>query len=104
MQVPVPASGNNANPFIIVGASSVSYNNLYIGSNEIFNCITGYSESLTITGNVEKFRIEKNRIHDNTNIGIVVAGHYSWTGAPVVVNQARNGLVRVTLSTGACRR
>ncbi|QMU30032.1 T9SS type A sorting domain-containing protein [Adhaeribacter radiodurans] len=90
-----PGSGNNANPFVIVGNSSASYNNLYIGSNEIYNNITGYSESLTITGNVENFVVEKNTVHDNTNIGIVIAGHYSWTVAEGAenLNQARNGKV-----------
>lgn len=89
-----PTSTDNASPFIIVGSTSTSYSQIYIGSNEIFNCNTGYSEGLTLTGNVENFLIEMNTIHDIKNIGMDMSGNYSWTGAPANVNYARNGNVK----------
>jgi hypothetical protein len=89
-----PTSTDNASPFIIVGSTSNSYSQIYIGSNEIFNCNTGYSEGLTLTGNVENFLVEMNTVHDIKNIGMDMSGNYSWTGAPASVNYARNGNVK----------
>lgn len=90
----IPASTDNASPFIIVGSTGTPYSQIYIGNNEIFNCVTGYSEGLTLTGNVENFLIESNSIHDITNIGINMSGNYAWTGAPSSLNYARNGNVK----------
>jgi hypothetical protein len=90
----VPSSTDNANPLDIVGTTSSSYNQIYIGSNQIYNCYTGYSEGLTLAGNVETFLIELNIVHDVPNIGIDMTGHYSWTGAPASVNYARSGNVK----------
>lgn len=89
-----PTSTDNASPFIVVGSTPSSYSQIYIGSNEIFNCNTGYSEGLTLTGNVENFLIEMNTVHDIKNIGMDMSGNYSWTGAPAAVNYARNGNIK----------
>lgn len=89
-----PSYANNANPLLVKGSSSSSLNNVVISGNQIYNCIVGYSESLTVTGNVDNFLIENNTIYNNTNIGIDIAGRYGWTGAPASVNYARNGTVR----------
>ncbi|HEY1166942.1 MAG TPA: hypothetical protein VGE90_17325 [Chitinophaga sp.] len=89
-----PSSSDNANPLVVVGTSATSYSQIFIGDNEIFNCNTGYSEGLTLAGNVENFLIEGNIVHHVRNIGIDMTGHYSWTGAPDNVNFARNGNVK----------
>ncbi len=89
----VPTSTDQANPLVVVGTGTTAYKTIYINGNEIYNCITGYSESLTLVGNVDGFLINNNNVHDNTNIGIDVAGHYTYTGAPAAVNQARNGTI-----------
>lgn len=47
-----------------------------------------------MTGNVENFLLKSNIVHDITNIGIDIAGHYTSTGAPANVNYARKGTVR----------
>ncbi len=90
-----PSSNDNANPLVVVGNQADSIQNLLISGNQIYNCITGYSEGMAVNGNVSNFEISGNTVHDITNIGIVCAGHYSWTGAPAAVNQARNGLVKL---------
>jgi len=90
----VPSSTDNANPLVVVGTSVASYNEIYIGSNEIYSCNTGYSEGLTMAGNVMNFLIESNIVHNIRNIGIDMTGHYAWTGAPDSVNFARNGNVK----------
>ncbi|QNK61079.1 right-handed parallel beta-helix repeat-containing protein [Pedobacter sp. PAMC26386] len=89
-----PKPGDNANPFVIIGNTASSYNQIYIGNNEVYSCNTGYSEGLTVGGNVENFLIEGNTVHDITNIGIDMTGNYAWTGAPANVNFARNGNVK----------
>jgi hypothetical protein len=86
--------GQNAHAVLIVGTSGMAYSDIFITSNSIHDCITGYSESLTLTGNVKDFQIDGNSLHDNTNIGIDCAGHYDWTKAPPNVNYARNGIIK----------
>jgi hypothetical protein len=90
----VPSSSNNANPLVVVGTGATSYSNIYIGSTQIYSCNTGYSEGLTLAGNVENFLIESNIIHHIRNIGIDMNGNYAWTGAPASVNFVRNGNVK----------
>jgi len=90
----VPSSSDNANPLVVVGTTVTSYSQIYIGNNEIYSCNTGYSEGLTLAGNVNNFLIESNTVHHIRNIGIDMTGHYSWTGAPDSVNMARNGNVK----------
>ena len=53
---------------------------------------TGSSESLVVNGNVTKFRITRNVVHDNNNIGIDVIG-FERTAHDPAVDQARDGLV-----------
>ena len=89
----IPTSSNNANPVTVVGTGTTSYTNVYIGYDTIRNCNTGYSEGLTLSGNVSNFLMEHNTVHDITNIGIDMTGHYAWTGAPDSVNYARSGNV-----------
>jgi len=92
----VPSSSNNAHALFVEGTGAtraLSYSDVYIGYNTIDNCATGYSEAMTMTGNVNNFLIEHNVVHDITNIGIDMTGHYSYTGAPDSVNYATGGNV-----------
>jgi hypothetical protein len=90
----IPNSSNNANPLVFVGDSAAAYSEIYIGGNQIFACNTGYSEGLTMAGNINNFLIENNIVHHIRNIGIDMTGHYSWTNTIDSVNMARNGNVR----------
>ncbi|MDQ4141746.1 MAG: right-handed parallel beta-helix repeat-containing protein, partial [Bacteroidota bacterium] len=91
-----PEPSQNAHAIVVRGSMATPYTNIVVRNNTIHHCITGYSESLTLTGNVSGFRIENNNLHHNTNIGIDCAGHYS-TGAPADVNYARNGVIRLNM-------
>jgi hypothetical protein len=87
-------SFKNVNPLVVYGASStVANSNITLRNNEIFNCRTGYSEGITLTGNVDSFLVADNLVHDITNIGIVVAGHYNVCSNPAL-DQARHGILR----------
>ncbi|MEQ8580390.1 MAG: choice-of-anchor Q domain-containing protein [Marinoscillum sp.] len=90
----MPTSGENAHAIVIVGSTSSAIENVFIGGNSVHDCITGYSESITLVGNVQNFLVEGNTLDGNTNIGIDAAGHFSWTGAPASVNYARSGIIR----------
>lgn len=74
------SSDNGCNPLVIYGDTSKSINNITVQNNYIYNCSTGWSEALTAEGNVEKCFILENTIDNTGNIGIDLAGNYSWTG------------------------
>ncbi|MDR3588261.1 MAG: NosD domain-containing protein [Negativicutes bacterium] len=70
--------------------STSSINNLVIDSNEVYGLKTGWSESVVLNGNVERFAVTNNHVHDNNNIGIDFIG---WEGtATGAVDRARNGV------------
>ncbi|HLY54514.1 MAG TPA: choice-of-anchor Q domain-containing protein, partial [Stellaceae bacterium] len=65
---------------------------LTIDGNELDDLTTGYSESLSLSGNVTRWQVTDNLIHDNDNIGINIEGFYQTAPDPTY-DQARNGLV-----------
>lgn len=84
----------NVNPFVVYNTNaSDACTNIIVSGNEIFDCRTGFSEGLTMAGNVDTFEIVNNLVHDLTNIGIDVTGGYGVSNDPNT-DFARNGLVR----------
>lgn len=65
---------------------------LVIDGNEVHHLKTGNSESLVVNGNVSGFRITRNIVHDNNNIGIDVIG-FEHTAPDPAVDRARGGVV-----------
>lgn len=65
---------------------------LIIDGNDVHHLKTGSSESLVVNGNVSGFRITKNHVHDNSNIGIDVIG-FEGTAPDPAVDRARDGVV-----------
>lgn len=63
----------NSLPLKVCG-SGVS--NIIIDNNEMYDCVTGCSEGISISGDVNVFRITNNKVHDMSNIGILAAGQY----------------------------
>jgi hypothetical protein len=91
-----PNSNQNSQPFIAFGYGATQANaitNLVIDSCEFTGNITGYSESLSLDGNIDGFTISNNKVHDNTNIGIAAIGHYG-VSSNSALDQSRNGLIR----------
>lgn len=90
----IPAnSGIVANAIKVEGQTSAAITNVTLLNNNVENCATGWGEAVTVTGNVNGFTVQGNFVFDIANIGIVIAGNYTNTGAPSNVNQARNGTV-----------
>lgn len=87
----IPTSSNNAQSFIAYGGDG-GITNITIDSCKIFNNILGFSEAMTLDGNVDGFTIKNCEVHDNTNIGIDIAGNYQVSSNPTT-DHARNGLL-----------
>ena len=83
-----------ANAIIAAGNKTTPLSNVRLLNNVVSECATGWGEAVTITGNVDGFRIEGNTISKIGNIGIVAAGNYTYTEIPADRNQARNGIIR----------
>ncbi len=86
------SSGFNSVPLSALGDDADSLHHIDFIANEVFNNRTGYSENLTIGGNVTNFKMIDNIIHDNTNIGIDATGNYGECPIPSL-DHPRNGLI-----------
>jgi parallel beta-helix repeat protein len=88
-----PNNSTVTNAIKVEGNLAAPLSNIILNNNEVFNCATGWGEAVTITGNVDGFLVENNKVHDIANIGIVAAGNYAFTNPTPSVNQARNGVI-----------
>lgn len=89
-----PNASKNSQPIIVFGRDAANpVRNLKINGNVIHDCETGYSECLSINGNVDGFEVMNNHIYDNTNIPIVAIG-FEGECSNSAMDQARNGLIR----------
>ena len=71
---------SGCNPLVIYADSAGSITNITVENCYIHDCDTGWSEALTLNGNVSNSLIKNCTIADITNIGIDLAGNYEWTG------------------------
>ncbi len=88
-----PGRGGNGFGIAVYGTDAKTpITDLIIDGNEVHHLKTGSSESLVVNGNVTNFRITRNVVHDNNNIGIDVIG-FERTAPDPAVDQARDGVV-----------
>jgi parallel beta-helix repeat protein len=93
------SASDNLNPLVVLGTTDTAIRNVIIDSNLVYNNVPGYSEAVTINGNVDSFAVTNNVVHDNANIGIVAAGHYQWIvddpnySVTAPYNYSRNGYI-----------
>jgi hypothetical protein len=87
----IPTSSNNAQGFIAYG-SDTGLTNLTIDSCHVYSNILGFSEAVSIDGNIDGFSVTNCVVHDNTNIGIDAAGNYGTSIAPAT-DHARHGVI-----------
>lgn len=71
---------SGCNPLVIYADTTGDISNITVENCYIHDCDTGWSEALTLNGNVSNCLIKNCTIKDITNIGIDLAGNYSWTG------------------------
>ena len=92
-----PGRGGNGFGIAVYGTNAKApITELIIDGNEVHHLKTGSSESLVVNGNVTNFRITRNIVHDNNNIGIDVIG-FERTAPDPAVDQARDGVVSQNL-------
>ena len=92
-----PTENQNSQPIIVFGRDATnSVENLVFTGNNIHDCETGWSEALSINGNIDGFEINNNHIYNNTNIGIVAIG-YEGECSNASLDQARNGHIHHNL-------
>jgi Right handed beta helix region len=88
-----PGSGANGFGISVYGTDAKTpISDLVIDGNAVHHLKTGSSESVVVNGNVAGFRITKNSVHDNNNIGIDVIG-FEHTAPDPAVDRARDGVV-----------
>lgn len=71
---------------------NASIHDILIDGNQVYNGKFGWSESMVLNGNVEKFIVSNNIVHDNDNIGIDFIGYEGENSNPAV-DRARDGTV-----------
>ena len=89
------SSGHGANGFgiAVYGTDAKTpISDLVVDGNQVHDLQTGSSESLVLNGNVTNFRVTRNRVHNNNNIGIDIIG-FEHTAPDPKVDRARDGIV-----------
>lgn len=71
---------------------NASIHDIILDGNQIYNGKFGWSESMVLNGNVERFTVSNNIVHDNDNIGIDFIGFEGENPNPAV-DRARDGVV-----------
>ena len=71
------AKKGNAHGILFYGSSKKGISNIVIHKNDIHHLTLGWSEALTLNGNIKGFKITQNDVHHNNNIGIDLAGFYN---------------------------
>ncbi|WP_246369739.1 right-handed parallel beta-helix repeat-containing protein [Saccharibacillus deserti] len=93
--------GRDAHGIAVYGTEAPdSISGLTVSGNEVYGLTLGSSEALVLNGNVEKFVVANNHIHDNDNIGIDAIG-FEGTSPDARYDQARDGVIRGNLVTGS---
>lgn len=85
------ANNGNAHGIGIYGTAATPYSYVTLSGNEVWNMKTGWSETITLDGNVTHFTVTNNVVHDNDNIGIDAAGW--WGMGPTGHDQAMIGTI-----------
>jgi hypothetical protein len=85
------ANNGNAHGIGVYGRTATPYSYVTISGNEVYNLKTGWSETITLDGNVTNFTVTNNVVHDNDNIGIDAAGF--WGVGPSGHDQAMIGTI-----------
>jgi len=87
-----PSSCNGHGIAIYGQDPSVSLSQIVVANNEVYNLKTGWSETVTVDGNVRDWSVLNNTIHHNDNIGIDAAGFYGFDPDPAT-DYARDGYI-----------
>jgi hypothetical protein len=90
--------GEGAHGLAVYGTASAGITDILVQGNEIYSNVLQASESLVINGNVDRFEILSNNVHDNNNIGFDVLGYDGECSGGGENDRVRNGIVRQNTS------
>jgi hypothetical protein len=82
----------NAQPIIVFGNTETPIHHLSILNTKVSNCRLGYSEAISVNGNVDGFEIIGCTVDSVTNIGIDAIGFEGVCPNPIL-DQTRNGRI-----------
>lgn len=83
-------SSRDAHGISFHGTGTTPMRDLLVDGNEVASCKLGSSESLVLNGNITRFVVSHNTVHDNDNIGIDFIG-FEGVG-PSGQDQVRGGI------------
>lgn len=87
--------GPGANGIAVYGDTISGIQDIELIGNEVYKCVTSSSESFTLNGNINGFKVINNYVHDNNNIGFDFIGFEDDVCAACGdKNQVRNGIVK----------
>ncbi len=84
--------GADAHGIAFYGDASDSIHDIVIDGNQVHDLKLGSSEALVLNGNVERFIISHNSVHDTDNIAIVMIG-FEEVSPDSATDRARDGVV-----------
>ena len=84
-------SSSNAHAIGVFGTKSTAIQNVVIAGNKVHDLKLGQSEAVVLNGNVDGFKILKNKIYNTDNIAIDIIGGEGVGRAGI--DKARNGLI-----------
>jgi len=83
-----------AHGLAVFGKDKTGVTDLMIEKNEIYNNVLQASEALVLNGNVDRFQVLGNNVHDNNNIGFDLIGYEGECADCGEDDRVRNGVVR----------
>ena len=83
-----------AHGLAVFGTTSAGITDLLVQGNEVYQNVLQASEALVINGNVDRFEVLNNHVHDNNNIGFDFIGFEGECSGCGDKDRARNGIVR----------
>jgi hypothetical protein len=83
-----------AHGIAVYGTSSSGITDVLLSGNEVYNNVLQASEALVINGNVDRFAVLNNNVHDNNNIGFDFIGYEGECSGCGANDRVRNGIVR----------
>lgn len=83
-----------AHGLAVFGTTSAGITDLLVHGNEVYQNVLQASEALVINGNVDRFEVLNNHVHDNNNIGFDFIGFEGECSGCGDKDRARNGIVR----------
>jgi hypothetical protein len=83
-----------AHGLAVFGTNATGVTDLLVQGNEVYQNVLQASEALVINGNVDRFEVLNNNVHDNNNIGFDFIGYEGECSGCGENDRVRNGLVR----------